>query len=228
MQEPDTDKRFRNPNTTDVQAVKSPALVSAYLAKYLSKDIDETPELAQYWQTVDYIKKQIYSTLYQINERKDNGQTFDDLTAYLNDLKEYLSEFRTEKCPILGNLWYKSATLTPFLKGTSEVIYSKLGDEIKRLCDWLYDQQQRRNETRAKANKKPCRLIAQVYAKNPDGTDDTSRIVCTTLLVSAFELQTTRGKDGKLLFPLLSRLWAKFFNDCINYNYKRGLYDYED
>lgn len=228
MQEPDENKRFRNPNTTDVQAVKSPALVSAYLAKYISKDIDETPELAQYWDTVDYIKKQIYSTLFQIKDRKEHGQPFDDLTAYIDELKEYLSKYRLEKCPILGKLWYKSETLTPFLKGTTEVIYSKLYDEITRLCDWLYDQQQRRNENRAKANKKPCRLITQVYAKNPDGTDDTSRIVCTTLLVTSFELQTQRGKDGKLMFPLLSRLWSKFFNDCINYNYKRGLYDYED
>lgn len=222
------DLRFRNPNTTDIQAVKSPKLISAYLAKYISKDLEATPKLIEYWKMVEYYKNQIYLMLKEIAVCKDENKDYSEILKLLADYKQYLHDYRVENCPIIGNLWYKSATLTPFLKGTSTVIYSKLGNEIDQLISWLKNVEKIKNKKRAEKGLKPISLIRYVYAKNNDGTDDYTKVICVTLLVNCFELTTTRQSNGSVKFPLLSRMWSMFFNKCFVENYKRGYYDVKE
>jgi hypothetical protein len=224
MKEPDPGKRFRNPNSTDIQAVRNPALVAAYLAKYMAKDVDETPEIKNYWDYVKWCKDQIYMTLREIKKCKDANEDYTNLSEYAATMTQHLEKYRALHCPILGNLWYKSSSLTPYMSGITDIIHSRLYEELKQLSDYLAEVEIKRNAQRAIAGKSPVPLIRYVYEKTPDGKEDKSKVICVTLLMSCFELNTVRDKGGKLRFPLLSRLWNGYFNVCRNYNQKRDLY----
>lgn len=212
------EKQFINPNSTDIKAVNTPQTVSAYLAKYISKDCTDNPALTQYQNEVYNIKSQIFATLKDIADKKANNEDVTALNEQLQKQKEYLKQLR-EKCPIQGRLWFKSSTLTPFLSGASDFIYSDLSEELKQLVEYLEKKQKEKNK----------KYILYNYELNADGTENTDKILNITFLVNIFELQTLRyTNSNKLLFPLVVQMWRRFIYSCIHENNKRGLYeDYE-
>lgn len=209
------EKQFINPNSTDIKAVNNPQTVSRYLAKYISKDFTDNPALIQYQIEVYNIKSQIFATLKDIQDKKANNEDVTELNEQLARQKEYLNKLR-ESCPIQGRLWFKSATLTPFLSGASDFIYSDLSEELKQLINFLDKKQKEKNK----------KYILYNYELNPDGTENTDKILNITFLCNIFELQTLRyNNSNKLLFPLIVRMWQRFIYSCIQTNRKRGLYE---
>lgn len=223
MKKPENE-RFTDPNSTDINAVKSPALVSFYLAKYIAKDITDMPELKEYTQITENIKIEIYAILKDIQDKKAKNKAYNEELERLANAKQRLKEYREGNCPIKGLLWFKSKSLTPFLTGTKDYLYYDLGVELSDLTKYLLELQKKRNEKRLQEGKEPCRLICKIYGKDEKGKDDINNVICTTLLISCFELQNVRTKDGKRRFPLLCKMWSKFVNDCIIENYEKKVY----
>lgn len=224
MQLPESE-RFINPNSTDIQAVKSPALVSFYLSKYISKNIDVSPELQNYYDKVDYYKSQIFAMLKDIERKKENNEDYTSELEYIEKMKNILKNIREKECPIQGFLWYKSKTLSVFLKGAKDFIYNALFDELCELTKFLIHQEDKRNLDLKKKGKEPIKLIIRTYQKNEDGTDNTEKCICTTLLIDIFTLSCIRDDAGKRRFPRICRMWEQYVNDGINENYKKGLYE---
>lgn len=223
MQKPENE-RFLNPNSTDINAVKSPALVSFYLAKYIAKDITDIPELQEYTRITENLRIEIYSILKDIQDKKSKDLPYTEDLERLANAKQRLKEFREKECPIKGVLWFKSKSLTPFLTGTKDFLYYDLGAELSDLTKYLLELQKKRNEKRLQEGKKPCRLICKIYGKDENCKDDINNVICTTLLISCFELQNVRTKDGKRRFPILCKMWSKFVNDCLLENYAKKVY----
>lgn len=230
-------KRFTNPNSTDIKAVNNPQTVSAYIAKYIAKDIDDNPEIINYQNEADSLKNCIFGILRSIEDKKEKGENFESELETLSKFKNALSEHR-KKCPICGKLWFKSATLTPFLKGITisnkngkiirkcavDFVHNDLKKELDELIKYL--------QNKSNSSKK---LVLYNYEINPDGTENKDKIICITLLINIFELQTlyTHGSHCRLLFPEIVRLWRQFVFSCIQENRKKGLYedfkkDYEE
>lgn len=220
-------KRWRNPNSTDIKAVNNPQTVSKYIAKYVSKDIDDNPQIIEYQKQADMIKKCIYETLRKIQELQSNNENIESELETLSRYKEILRKHRLT-CPICGRLWFKSATLTPFLAGAKSFVHSQLDNnlncdkyaldnELKELVKFLTDRGKRENRN----------LVLYNYELNPDGTENKEKLICLTLLVNIFELQTmyVQGFHCKLLFPEIVRMWQRFVYDCIRENRKKGLYE---
>lgn len=216
----DAEHRWRNPNSTDISAIRSPKQVSIYVAKYIAKDTAETPVFKEYWNDVRDCKDKIFSCLSDINKKRRNGDPVNqiDLDA-VEYWKEVLSDIRKKQCPIHGKLWFKSASLTPFMSGTSEIINYQLGEELKHLMDYLADLESRTGK----------KYILYNYGTKEDGTPDTSNIICVTLLINIFQLQMLKDRN-KYRFPTLVRMWQRFVFDCKDFNRRRGLYkrDSED
>ena len=59
-----------------------------------------------------------------------------------------------------------------------------------------------------------------------DGTADTDKIICVTLLINIFQLQMMRDKH-RYRYPNILGMWQHFVDDCKAYNEKRGLYTKE-
>ena len=135
MAEPDVNKRFTNPNSTDIEAVKSPAAVAAYVAKYISKDITDNPILTDYIATVKSIKSTITALLIDARNAKANGDesAAAAILQQVERFKNQLAEIRETKCPIMGHLWFKSKTLTPFLTGASDFLNVTTDAELRAL-----------------------------------------------------------------------------------------------
>lgn len=261
MQKPESE-RFFNPNSTDIEAVKSPKLVSFYLSKYIAKALDNNTQLDEYFNRVDDIKTTIFAFYADIRRKKENEENYDYELQQIEYYKDVLSKFRKENCPIQGRLWFKSNSLTVFLKGLQkkikdpvtqkiksvyepckDFIYADLDGELRKLNEYLLGEEKRRKAkidalnaqiiaTNEKANwqnvkelHKPCRLVLPTYSKTEAGKDDKNNIICLTFLISCFEIQTLRDKEGKLMFPRLSRMWSMYINNCISENYKKGLYE---
>lgn len=209
-------ERWTNPNSTDISAVKNPRQISAYVAKYIAKDIDETPEILNFQHVTQTIKDEIFDLLSNIRLKKtaDEPEPTDIEEQRVQELKEELKQIRLEDCPIKGKLWFKSATLTPFLQGAKDFIYSDIDSELRRLIDYLKGK-----ET---DNKK---LILYNYELDEKGNP--AKCISLTLLISVFEIMHFTDKHGKKLYPHLSQMWRKFCNDCIKENEAKGLYEYE-
>ena len=216
MAETDPDKRWRSPNTTDISAIRTPQSVSAYVAKYIAKDMDETPEYIQYLDETRHYKDMIYFSLRDIAKKKENNEPITDIdrnaVTYWKDL---LTETRQKFCPIKGKLWYKSASLTPFVSGASDIIHSQLSDELKQLIDYLHTQETDKHKK-----------VIVSYQMKEDGTADTDKIICVTLLINIFQLQMMREKH-RYRYPNIVGMWQHFVDDCKAYNEKRGLYTKE-
>ena len=213
MAKDDPSKRWISPNSTDISAIKTPKSVSSYVAKYIAKDIDDDPELAGYLEEVTHYKDMIFQCLRDMAKKKDNEEpiTADD-TFNLEHWKACLKETR-KFCPIQGKLWYKSATLTPFLAGASDFISTDVYNELQGLMIYLRNIQKDKN--------KP--LIVQSLGTKEDGTPDPNNVICTTLLINIFQLQMLKHKR-RYVFPNLVRMWQRFIFDCKQSNVKRGLY----
>lgn len=218
------DERFNNPNTTDISAVKSPAQVSYYLSKYISKDVDASPELQIYFDKVDYFKRQIYSTLKDCKEKELNEIDCSVEKEYVEKIKLELQKIRAEECPIKGHLWFKSKSLTVFLKGAKDFVYSDLNDEINLLMRYMSFCQYHKNKRLKKAGKEPVNLIIKTYDKNEDGTDNKNKIICITLLIDCFTLGNIRNKNDIRRFPRLCRLWEMHIKKGLKENQKKGFY----
>lgn len=216
-------ERFRNPNSTDIDAVKTPQAVSLYCAKYISKDITDNECLTRYVNEVENIKKRLFAILYDIKEKKNNDENIFELEKQVEEIKEYLKQYRKQNCPILGKLWYKSASLTPFVSGTSDVLYSELRSEVDALTEYLKKLQDKKNQEREKKRLPACNLIIKSYEKNDDGSDCLNKVICTTLLINIFDLEQIKD-ENKRRFPIICQMWSRFVNDCINKNYKDNNY----
>lgn len=245
-------ERWRNPNSTDIDAVKSPAGVSLYVAKYIAKDISDNPALIEYTAFTQDTKATIYAILRTIDEKQANGEDVSKEIEQLEYFKNALSEYRKTKCPIQGHLWFKSQTLTPFLSGASDFIGAELKKDLTALIDSIYQLQRKRNAVRRQQGKKTIKLIIRSYA------NDTVRkhtkliirsykrkaarkhnhliirsyekeqglnILCTTLLFNVFDFMLER-EGSSFKYPALRSMWQRFIADCILYNKKRGLYEF--
>lgn len=216
LKEPNEAKRFTNPNSTDISKIESPKTISAYVAKYIAKDMDNS-DLSLYQQKVSDYKQQLFFCCREIQRKLQEGET---VTQMDNDAVNYwraLLDKERENCPIKGKLWFKSATLTPFLTGATDFIHYDLNTELRRLFSYLdyLGKQKGKN------------FIVRSYALNPDGTPNKEKCLCVTLLCNIFQLQMLKEK-GKLKFPNIVNMWRKYVYDCISLNRKRGLYEKED
>lgn len=209
----DINDRWRNPNSTDIKAIRNPASIAAYIAKYISKDILDNPKLTAYQNDVASVKQQIFSTLRDINEKKEKNEAVDDLQTVLQHQKELLNLLRTS-CPIKGKMWFKSATLTPFLKGAKDFIYSELSFELQALIEYLENK-----------NTDSKKYVVKLCEKDEKGNDILNKIICISLFISVFELERIKDDNNKKKFPLLCGMWKEYINNCIAENESKKLYD---
>lgn len=255
MQRPEKD-RYTNPNSTDIEAVKSPAAVAAYVAKYISKDITDNPILTDYITTVKGIKETITGLLIDARNAKANGDesAAAAILQQVETFKQHLAEIRETKCPILGHLWFKSKTLTPFVAGVEtkgsdkkirrvpavDVLNLDTDNELRNLhyaLDYTYREQMKEYQKAIKAyntdpvnnphpGKPPRNLIVYSYEKDEKG-NNTTKIMCTTYLVNIFELMQWKTADcKKQQFPFLVKMWRSFVGMCILENKKKGYYEF--
>lgn len=207
----DAAERWTNPNSTDISAVTTPKSVSAYVAKYIAKDIEDDPEYCQYLDEVNHYKDLIYFTLRDIAKKQAAEVPVSDSDYYnLDCWKDALRETREKFCPIKGRLWFKSASLTPFITGSFEFITTEINSELQTLIA----------ELRAKSTpSKP--LVVYSYGTKEDGTPDKENIICTTLLINIFQLQMMKI-GNRYKYPNLVKSWLRFIADCEDYNQQEG------
>lgn len=231
---------WRDPNDTDIHGVNSPNEMAAYLSKYIAKDIENNPALAQYDFNVEQYKREmdewrrtaIYNKLHDIDDT-------DALECWRRNLAA-LNEYRAKYCPIQGRMWFKSKSLTVFLKGAKGEIEHEYYDELIDLENYLHTEEKRINEQRAiraqrarergdmKAYErlsKPISLVLSRYDTHPDGSPNLDKVICKTLLINIFDLQHLKTDKGKARFPLLSCQWWQFIHKGIEYNKQNGLYE---
>ena len=159
-------------------------------------------------------KDKLKKSLLDIAKKLQNGETVTELdNRAVEHWRSELSLYR-EDCPIKGKLWFKSATLTPFLTGATEYINRAIYDDLIKLKNYLLWLQ----------DKDGKKYIVHSYELNEKG-EPTDKIICTTLLYNVFALLMQRNKNGSYKFPVISTMWYKFVNDCVKINKKRGLYE---
>lgn len=207
-------KRWRNPNSTDIKAVHSPRSVAFYVAKYIAKDVVSNNVVAAYQTEVDDIKRQLYFTLREFKRKLMDGEEVTE--ADNNNLNYYraLLEDKRKKCPIQGKLWFKSATLTPFLSGAVDFLNRELVNDLSKLFNYL-------EYLEKKDGKK---YIVRNYQLDEKG-QQTDKIICTTLLYNIFALQMQKNKNGSYKYPELTTMWFRFVHDCVKLNKERGLFE---
>lgn len=220
MKEPNEAKRFINPNSTDISKIESPKTISAYVAKYIAKDMDND-DLALYQQKVAEYKRNLIFCSRQIYRKLQEGETVTELDNNALNYWRALLDKERENCPIKGKLWFKSATLTPFLDGACEFIHRELDSELRRLFYYLD------NLGKKKGKNFIVRSYEMLNELNEDGTPKKGKCICVTLLCNIFQLQMLK-RNGKLQFPNIVNMWRRFVYDCITTNRKRGLYERED
>ena len=207
-------ERWRDPNSTDVKAVHSPRSVSFYVAKYIAKEIGDNNAVSVYQSKVEDIKRELYFSLREIQRKLTEGETVTEAdNNAVNYWRSLLDEARKE-CPIHGKLWFKSATLTPFLSGATEFLNRELVADLERLFNYL--------DNKGKQDGK--QYIVRSYQMDENGKP-TDKILCTTLLYNIFSLQMQKNKNGSYRFPELTTMWFKFVHDCVKFNRERGLYE---
>ena len=210
-------QRWTNPNSTDIKSVKTSKAVACYVAKYISKEV-ENDIVTTYQKQVERKKEEISKVMRNLKkakEKKELSEVAELLENELADLKEELAEIR-EKCPIAGRLWFKSSSLTAFIKGASAQVDYELSEELKKLIEYL----------EAKKTAKGIDYVFCKFGTNEDGSENRDKIICVTMLENIFDILTHRETNSnKLLFPLLARQWKLFFYECLHENNKKGLYD---
>lgn len=235
-------QRWRNPNSTDICGVRSAREVSAYLSKYISKDIENNPALADYQFYVDAIKKEIDEWQKAIIYKRNHGEDYSDAVEAWQKNLQALREYREQNSPIQGRMWFKSKSLTAFLNDASDYLQDEYYSELTDLETYLHTEEnkinKRRAEKAAKAKaigdtatydkyKDPISLVLKRYKQNADGTTDFTKVICKTLCISIFDLQHMKTASGKPRFPYLSLAWNRHINKCIAENIKKGYYKHD-
>lgn len=153
---------WSNPNSTDIRAVKSPRTVACYLAKYIAKDIEDNPALTDYNNEIQEYKDAMKQWRKEAESLQKRGEDYSFAMELWQQNKDALDKYRSEKCPIQGRMWFKSQSLTVFLKGVPTLdpdgkkryfYYEQIDDDyIRELNDlekYLLDQEKQINQQRA-------------------------------------------------------------------------------
>lgn len=213
MQRPEAE-RWRNPNSTDITAVKSPRSVSLYVAKYIAKEVQGNNDVAVYQSRIEDIKREYLFTLRDIQSKLQADEPITEADNNAVNFYRALLEEERKKCPIQGKLWFKSATLTPFLSGATDFINREIAADLTRLFNYLTALEQKDGK----------KYIVRNYQLDENGKP-TNKVICTTLLYNIFSLQMQRNKNGSYKYPELTTMWFKFVTDCVKINRQRGLYE---
>lgn len=137
-------QQFTNPNSTDISAVKNARQVSAYVGKYIAKDVaDNNRPLARYIALTDHLKNKIFHLMKLADWKKGEAIDYSKEEAQIKILIGKLENFRAKHCKIKGRLWFKSQTLTPFLKGASDFMSAELNEDLRKLVDYLRDKEKK-------------------------------------------------------------------------------------
>lgn len=194
-------EQWTSPNSTDISAVSSPQGVSAYVAKYIAKDFAvEDPSLNNYLATVKFYKDTIFSLIKRCDEKREKEEDYTEERDLMEKYKNQLLDYREKECPIKGKLWFKSLSLTPFLKGARDFVDSETNEGLTKLVTYLTEQQKR------------CKSKKELILRNKDAKT-------VTFLVNAFELKRAK-------IPELYERYLAFVNECITANEKKGYYNF--
>ena len=137
-------EQFTNPNSTDISAVKNARQVSAYVSKYIAKDVaDNNRPLARYIALTTHIKEKIFKLMKYADWLRSEARDYSKVTQQIEILKAKLLKFREKHCKIKGRLWFKSQTLSPFMRGASDFMNAEINEDLRKLVDYLFDQQQK-------------------------------------------------------------------------------------
>ena len=153
---------YSDPNSTDIKAVNSPQQVAYYLSKYIAKEIENNPALADYQSNVDQYKKAMSEWRKAAEANRRDGIDDADQMECWRLKKDELDEYRRKNSPIKGRMWFKSQSLSVFLHGiphTNEdgkTSYIRATQEIDdnyllELCDlekYLHQEESRINKER--------------------------------------------------------------------------------
>jgi hypothetical protein len=206
-------QRWMSPNSTDIKPLKSPQFIAAYISKYITKDILDNPDLTHYQNEVSDLKKCIYSTMKDIQQYIADNKDVTQLNETLENQKNLLNSMR-KSCPIQGKMWFKSATLTPFLTGAKDYIYSELSFELKELLQYLESK-----------NTESRKYVVKLYEQDEHGNNLLNKIICISLFISVFEVEKLKDDHGKKKFPLLVKMWKDYIDNCIEENKKKKRYE---
>lgn len=230
------DEMWWNPNSTDIKAVNNPQQVSLYMSKYVAKDLDNNPALLDYQFDVDNFKREMHEWQKVVREREKKGEDYSDAMYCWQKNKEALDEYRAEHCPIHGRMWFKSKSLTVFMKGAKDFFDDDYYEELTDLQEYLHSEEKKINGKRriiaqhalqrgdtATYDKyiKPISLVLCRYATNPDGTENHDKVICKTQLISIFDLQRMKTDDGKPRFPKLALAWSRYIRKGLLENAQR-------
>lgn len=230
------DEMWWNPNSTDIKGINNPQQVSLYMSKYLAKDLDNNPALLDYQFDVDNFKHEMRDWQKIVREKEKSGDDFSDAFECWQKNKTALDEYREEHCPIKGRMWFKSQSLTVFMKGAKDFFDDDYYDELTDLQNYLHGEEKKINAKRliiannalkrgdtATYDKyiKPISLILCRYATNPDGTENPDKVVCKTLLISIFDLQRMKTDNNKPRFPKLALAWSRYIRKGLLENAQR-------
>ena len=210
-------ERYFNPNSTDIKPVRTAKGVAYYTAKYIAKDIENDAIIA-YQNKVQAFKDIIVGTMKLIEEKRSNGENTETEEETLEAHKKLLHEVRLRECPILGKMWFKSASLTPFLQGAREFVHinKPILEELRFLDNYLSKREKEKNKT----------FILRRYDLNEDGTENKDKVLSTTFLIDIFEMQSKRYvNSNRLMFPELVKVWQRFVGECLDYNRRHKIYD---
>ena len=234
------EERWRDPNSIDVKAVSKPRQVASYMSKYIAKDLEDNAALTDYQYAVDGLKREMNEWQKAVIDLKKNDQDYSEQMECWQRCKDALAEYRTEHCPIQGRMWFKSKSLTVFMKGAKEWIDDDYYKELTDLENYLHEEEKKIEERRerlkekalergddkaAERYSKPVKLVLLRNDTNPDGTTNPDKVICKTLLINAFELENMRLANGRRRFPRLATAWKNYILKGIVENTKKGYYE---
>ena len=234
------DECWRDPNSTDVKPVNSPREVASYMSKYIAKDLEDNASLTSYQYTTDQMKREMNDWQKAVLDLKKNDQDYSEQMDCWQRCKDALDDYRAQHCPIQGRMWFKSKSLTVFLKGAKDWIDDDYYKELTDLENYLHQEEKKINERRARLRQKalergdakaaerydkPVNLVLLRHNTNPDGKENQEKVICKTLLINAFELANMRLENGKIRFPRLALAWKNYIRNGIAENTKKGYYE---
>ncbi|HAT81641.1 MAG TPA: hypothetical protein DCS17_09855 [Flavobacterium sp.] len=137
------EKRWTNPNSTDIHALKKIRSINAYLSQYMAKNEDElflaqVEEMRIRLRAITARKKELAHEIETCSTFGMESTVFDSemdgLQREEQEIEARLSEFRF----IEGKIWYLSQELSALIKGAkSEMSYAMI-NEMPRLFEYLY------------------------------------------------------------------------------------------
>lgn len=166
MQKAEDNKYYRlwtDPNSTDIRAVKTPRAVAMYMSKYIAKDIENNPALTDYQFNIDQIKNAMSEWQKVIRDNQKDGIDATDAFECWQLKKDELDQYRADHCPIQGRMWFKSQSLTVFMRGIPETdkdgnktytngarqeIDDDYMSELVDLQNYLHDEENKINQER--------------------------------------------------------------------------------